>query len=194
MLYVVSGFMRTGTSMMMRALEAGGLLAIYAKSREDMRRRYADDNYDPNEGGLYELEQEAYRKDDFPREYDGRLIKCLNTGVQQMAVMSGGIRVIFMRRDAEEVRQSYDAFFGQQLRFDPETFQHRMDLICERIANRRDVVSLTQLWYRDVVNDPAGTFWSLASSGWPIDPLKAIAVVKPELCRYRLEELEVGIV
>ena len=47
-LYVVSGFMRTGTSMMMKALEAGGLKVKYKQSREEMRKSFADKYYDPN--------------------------------------------------------------------------------------------------------------------------------------------------
>lgn len=194
MLYVVSGFMRTGTSMMMRALEAGGLEAVYAPSREDMRRKYSDSDYDPNEGGLYELEREQYQAIDFPRAYDGKLIKCLNMGVVTMATMPYGIMCVFMRRDVEEIRQSYDAFFGKQLgMLDPETFQRRMDLIVERIENRWDVTSLTQLWFRQVVDNPMMYFRQLAEEGWPIDPVKAAAVVNPELCRYKVEELEVGV-
>jgi len=42
-LYVVSGFMRTGTSMMMRALEAGGMDASYRQSRETMRQHQYHD-------------------------------------------------------------------------------------------------------------------------------------------------------
>ena len=71
-LYVVSGFMRTGTSMMMKALEAGGLEACYRQSREEMRLRFADEHYDPNVGGLYELEREDYREKGFPRKYEGK--------------------------------------------------------------------------------------------------------------------------
>jgi hypothetical protein len=33
----------------------------------------------------------------------------------------------------------------------------------------------------------------LGSQGWPIEPAKAAAVVKPELYRFRLETLTVGI-
>ena len=80
-LYVVSGFMRTGTSMMMKALEAGGLDACYKQSREEMKNRYADEHYDPNIGGLYELERKDYQKPNFPRDYEGKLIKCLNKGI-----------------------------------------------------------------------------------------------------------------
>jgi hypothetical protein len=182
--------------MMMRALEAGGLEAVYAPSREDMRRKYADQDYDPNEGGLYELEREQYQALDFPRAYDGKLIKCLNMGVVTMATMPRGIMVIFMRRDVEEIRQSYDAFFGKQLgMLDPETFQRRMDLTVERINNRRDVFRCTQLWYRDVVDNPLEMFTGLRDHFfcWPIDPYKAAAVVNPELCRFRREELTEGV-
>lgn len=194
MLYVVSGFMRTGTSMMMRALEAGGLQAVYAASREDMRKKYADGDYDPNSGGLYELERSDYQAIDFPRAYDGKLIKCLNQGVVTMATMPKGMQVIFMRRDVEEIRQSYDAFFGKQLgMLEPETFQRRMDLTVEKIRNRRDIITCSEIWYRDVIEDPLYWFIRLNMLGWPIDTELAAAVVDPELCRYKLEDLEVGV-
>jgi hypothetical protein len=180
--------------MMMRALEAGGLEAVYAPSREDMRKKYADSHYDPNEGGLYELEREQYQALDFPRAYDGKLIKCLNMGVVTMAVMPRGIQVVFMRRDAEEIRQSYDAFFGKQLgMMDVESFQKRMDMIIERIGNRNDVATCNSFWYRAVVDCPLEHFIGLAESGWPIDPYKAASVVNPELCRFRREELTEGV-
>ena len=111
-LYVVSGFMRTGTSMMMKALEAGGMDACYRQSRDEMKNRFADEHYDPNIGGLYELERGDYQKPDFPKGYEGKLIKALNQGIPKMAVMPE-IRAVFMRRDAEEIRQSYMPFLGR---------------------------------------------------------------------------------
>jgi hypothetical protein len=192
MLYVVSGFMRTGTSMMMKALEAGGLDAAYRQSRELMRRRFADTHYDPNVGGLYELARADYMAPDFPAKYNGRLIKALNSGVPAMNVMPSGIRVVFMRRDAEEIRQSYLAFFGQDLPMG--NFQPRMERVLAVIRNRRDVVSCHEFWFRDVVADPAGHFAVLAEAGWPIAPAACAAVVDPGCCRYRREHLEEGIV
>jgi len=67
-LYVVSGFMRTGTSMMMRALENAGMNASYKQSRDEMKSRFADEFYDPNIGGLYELEREDYQKKTFQKD------------------------------------------------------------------------------------------------------------------------------
>lgn len=85
--YVIGGFMRSGTSMMMRALEAGGMEACYRKSRDQMKARYADDQYDPNAGGLYELERRDYRRPDFPIGYEGKLIKCLQRGPRSRTML-----------------------------------------------------------------------------------------------------------
>lgn len=192
-LYVVSGFMRTGTSMMMRALEAGGLDAAYAQSRDVMKNRFADENYDPNIGGLYELKPQDYKRRDFPRQFAGQLIKGLNMSVPRMSVMNSGIRVVFMRRDAEEIRQSYDAFFNTQLR-NTENLDANMEDILERIRNRRDVISLDVFWYRAVVDEPLAHFETLARNGWPIDARKAAETVDPKYCRFRREILTEGIV
>ena len=112
--YIVSGYMRTGTSMMMRALEEGGMKAINKQSRDKMKNRYKDEHYDPNIGGLYELEINDYLKFDFPKKYKGKLIKMLWGGVANFAPMSS-VRIVFMLRDEEEIRQSFDAFFGRQI-------------------------------------------------------------------------------
>jgi len=213
MLYVVTGFMRTGTSMMMKALEAGGLDADYQQSRDEMKNRFADEHYDPNVGGLYELERKDYKKWGFPKKHDGKLIKALNQGVPKMWPMKNGIRVVFMRRDSEEIRQSYDAFFGRQL--DPENFlpfskdqtasyplpgsnewtklDSKMQGIVEKIHNRKDVKSLHEFWFRSVVDNPLKYFQTLKNAGWPIDPKKCAEVVDAKYCRFKLEELEIGV-
>lgn len=109
-----------------------------------------------------------------------------------MLVMDGGIRAVFMRRDKEEIRQSYKAFFDQDLATG-NYFQTRMDEYVRQIRNRKDVLSCHEFWYRDVVKDPLGHFNLLVDSGWAIDPQKAADIVDKNLCRYRIEELEVGI-
>lgn len=191
-LYVVSGFMRTGTSMMMRALVAGGLDACYRESRDRMKDRHKDQDYDPNKGGLYELEKRDYQRPDFPHGYEGYLIKGLNYCVPRMNVMPAGIRIVFMRRDAEEIRQSYDAFFGRPLR-NIENLDRNMESVIDRIKNRRDVLSINVFWFRQVVKAPLSHFDQLTRNGWPIDPLVAAGIIDPELCRFRREQLTVGV-
>ena len=192
MLYVVSGFMRTGTSMMMRALEVGGMETAYKADRDIMKNHYSDEHYDANIGGLYELERQDYKDPNFPRDYEGKLIKALNISVPRMAVMPNGIRVVFMRRDKEEIRQSYDAFFGQQLRVD--NLDERMEAIKEKILNRKDVISFNEFWFREAIDKPREHFQILKNDGWPIDVDKAVDMIDPKYCRFRLENLTVGIV
>lgn len=192
-LYVVSGFMRTGTSMMMKALEAGGLEAKYQQSRNKMKDRFADDHYDPNIGGLYELEVKDYRSPDFPIGYEGKLIKALGTGVPSMRVMKSGIRVIFMRRNAEEIRQSYQAFFNRNISINEEDFQHKMDILIESISNRKDVLSCDVLWFRDVVRSPEKYFRLLKKSGWPINVSRCVKIIDSKYIRFKKEKLVKGV-
>ena len=191
--YVVSGFMRSGTSMMMKALEAGGMDAVYRQSRDVMKNRFADEEYDPNIGGLFELERSDYQKPDFPHGYEGKLIKALRMGPGRMAVMPGGIRVVFMRRDAEEIRQSYMAFFGRS-DFTVEQIEDDVKRSLTAAKNRRDTRVL-EVYYRGVVEHSEPWFKRIRNFlGVPLDVSAAASVVSAEWLRYRLEELEVGVV
>lgn len=190
--FMVSGYMRTGTSMMMRALEAGGLEVVARESRDDYRKKFADEYYDPNEGGLYELERKDYQAVGFPRAYKGKLIKCLMAGRANIAVVPK-IKIVFMRRDFEEIRQSYQAFFDQDFAANEENFIKSVEINIEQLQNRKDC-DLKVFWYRDVVADPRKHFEILKNDGWPIDVEKATAIVDPELCRFRKEILTHGIV
>ncbi len=60
------------------------------------------------------------------------------------------------------------------------------------LRNRNDT-EVTVLQYREVVEQPRNTFEKLRNDGWPIDVDRAAGVIKPELCRFRLEDLTVGI-
>lgn len=191
--YVVSGFMRSGTSMMMKALEAGGMEAAYRQSRDVMKDRFADAEYDPNIGGLFELERADYQKPDFPHGYEGKLIKALRMGPGRMAVMPGGIRVVFMRRDAEEIRQSYMAFFGRS-DFTVEQIEADVERSLTAARNRRDTRVL-EVWYRGVVENPRPWFERIRKFyDVRLDVDACASVVSDEWLRYRKEELEVGVV
>ena len=192
-LYVVSGFMRTGTSMMMHALDVGGLGAFKRESRDVMKNKHADKHYDPNRGGLYELEPKDYKSFGFPKQFEGKLIKALNHGIPRMAVMEHGIKVVFMMRNPEEIRQSYDAFFAKQLT-GIDKYERNMQDILARIRNRKDVLSLDIFQYRDVVRKPLKHFIELSHHRWPIDAWKAAQIIDPKLCHYKIENLTIGIV
>lgn len=196
-IYVVSGFMRSGTSMMMDCLSASGLEVAYDPDRDKLNELHGDSAYRPNPNGFYELDRDTYRDEDFPLQFQGKLIKCLAGGLQRFPVHD--YKVVFMRRDKEEIRQSLIGFFQiderQKGRIN-DFFDNRFDKIIDRalsmLRNRLDT-DVTELWYRDVVKSPELCFASLIYAGWPISLHKSSSVVNPELCRFKKESLEVGI-
>lgn len=178
----------------MKALEAGGLEAVYREERDELVKKFGDEEYSPNSGGLYELSREDYKSPDFPRQFEGKLMKALDVAVPRMRVMPD-LKVVFMMRDKEEIRQSLYAFFGREImhpHFETRFEDHMKDVI-EQINNRKDVSSLQVFWYRDVVENPKKHFQLLKDNGWPIDVDKCSAIVDPEQLRFRKERLSIGV-
>ena len=177
--------------MMMQALNAGGLPVEFNKSREKMNSRFGDDQYKPNEGGFFEIPLQEYRKYDFPLDHEGKLIKVMCWGLQSLAVHE--YRIVYMKRDPEEIRQSYEAFFGKPLEDNPfiKQYDERTNGLIEQLQNRKDVQSVHDFWYRDVLNNPRETIEQL--SIWPLDTEKAIKAINPDKCRFKKEDLVEGI-
>ncbi len=197
MIYIVSGYMRTGTSMMMNALSAGGLEPLFNPQRDNMNDRWGDSGYKPNPVGFYELQRQEYRQRGFPGMYEGRLIKLLYGGLPRLAALDSGYRYVFMRRDTEEIRQSYEAFFGAKIaRSMQEVMNHYdeiMDDAVKGLHNRKDTVSVHEFWYREVVTHPIEHFQILRDAGWPIEVSKAAMTVDTSQCRFKREILTEGI-
>jgi hypothetical protein len=103
---VVSGLPRSGTSMMMRALEAGGLPII-----TDNVRTADDDN--PN--GYYEYEAVKHVREDASWLVDahGKAVKMVYLLLYELP-NDHVYRVIFMQREIEEVIASQDAMLRRQ--------------------------------------------------------------------------------
>src|SRR5262245_35102181 len=107
--YIVSGFMRSGTSGFMKALEAGGMEAVYNPDRDKMNDQYGDEEYKINDGGFYELSRAEYAHPDFPDNYDGKLVKCLFGGMLHLKASKNVKEIVFMRRPIDEIARSYEA-------------------------------------------------------------------------------------
>lgn len=188
--YVVSGFMRTGTSMMMKALEAGGLKTAYNKARDAMNTQQGDNDYQPNEGGFYELTRQEYLSPDFPMNIDGNLFKCLSGGMPRLP--NGKYKIVFMMRDPEEIRQSFEAFFHGSKLPNIQNYHKMMERVLGIMDVRTDM-DVTVFQYRDVLADPIKHFTQLKEAGWPIDAQKAATIVEPTKCRFRKELLIPGV-
>jgi len=194
MIYIVSGFMRTGTSMMMQALVAGGLEAAYSNEREKLNDILGDKLYKPNSGGFFEVAVEEYNEIGFPLKYQDKLIKVMSWALNSIAVNDAGYRIILMRRNAEEIRQSCDAALEKKLKgFNEKEYCSRMDDLEKRMRNRKDVISFTSFWYRDVIENAVETMQVLKDLGWPINVIEAVNAIDPSKYRFRLENLVVGI-
>ena len=107
-------------------------------------------------------------------------------------MVSGDYKIIFMRRDYEEIRQSFEAFFNSSLKMKEKQYNTAMKDTLDILRNRKDV-DFVEIWYRDVINDPKNIFKLLRDKGWPIDISQAVKVVDPKLCRFKKEILTIGI-
>lgn len=194
MIYIVSGFMRTGTSAMMAALIAGGMQAEWSEKRDKIAENCADKHYHPNPKGLYEINLSEYNELNFPLAYQNKLIKVMVWGLNNLSVNTEGYRIILMKRDKEEIRQSYEAFFGRSLNMPWfTTYEERMIQTAKSLHNRKDVESVNIIEYRDLINNPDSIFFDLINNGWNIDSEKAESIIDVKQYRFRKEQLTEGI-
>lgn len=194
MLYIVSGFMRSGTSMLMDALSAGGrphgLKCEWSRARDE--RMNAGKEYLPNDS-YREIDLKEYGRVDFPLRHDGSLIKVMSWGLEQMRRTSG-FRCVFMLRDPYEIAESHARSFGKELAITvggvrvpasesdawPAMYHREMKAAVIRAETRIDCHSLHVFRYAEVLHDPFEHFRRLKNAGWPIDHELAAMQVKPE--------------
>jgi hypothetical protein len=157
--YVVSGLPRSGTSMMMRMLEAGGI-APFADEK-----RAADVD---NPEGYYEYERvkDLERDPDkgWVREARGRALKVISFLLRHLPD-ENAYRVVYMRRHLDEVLRSQDKMLdrlgnpappGTSLEATKEAY--RNDIVAARLyARKQPFMELIEVDYGATVADPAAT-------------------------------------
>lgn len=184
MIYVVSGWQRTGTSMMMRALIAGGLEAAFDEEKD---RRLADrylrrNGTVPNEK-YYEFEKKEYAEPGFPAKYEGKLIKGLY-GVIPKLNPDLRYRVIYMRRPQHQIVDSIVSSLGRAAlgtTARPNFVAKQEKAVAWMKARPEQFVSVDEVWYQAVLDDPKKVFEAL---NWPIDSVKAAAVPDKDKARF----------
>ena len=109
MITIVTGHPRSGTSMMMRCLEQGGIPVAFTPQRDrNMQARFEQaSGFNPY--GLYELTRTKLTSPDFPGAYEGMAVKLVWEWLIFMTAHAPGCRIIAVYRDPEEVRQKYEA-------------------------------------------------------------------------------------
>jgi len=189
--YIVSSFHRSGSSMMMRCLEAGGLEAYFDPFLDTAWNLiYGNSDYTPNPNGFYHTDDEQTDWPSFHSDHKGKVVKVFRRDLH--ILRPGAYKVVFMTRNPDEVRASMRAFSPNTTWGHMEVATHFYDQIkdatLEALRKRPDM-EILEVNYGDVIADPVKQFEKIRDFGIPIDPEKAAAMVDSSLHRFRLERV-----
>lgn len=182
MIYLVSNVHRSGSSMLMRCLEAGGLTPVFNKQADSMNKS-APLGYIPNPNGFYQFTNIISNR--FIHLYENKLIKCPIRYLLKLP--EGEYKLAFIKRNPKEIRASMKKWTPYQSWGKDEVltylYNEYVDEVLFQISKRKDI-DITVLNYFDIVIDPVGELSKL--SFWNIDVNKAALVVDESLYRLRL--------
>jgi hypothetical protein len=184
---VVSGLPRSGTSMLMKMVEAGGLTVM-----TDSQRTADVDN--PK--GYFEFERikdlEKETDKSYVRQARGKALKVISFLIKDLPD-DNDYRVIFMRRDLEEVLTSQNKMI-QRLETDDASASHeamkeayRNDIVRTRLlCKKRPNFELIEVNYSAAVENPAATARAVnAFLGGGLDESAMLSAVDESLYRNR---------
>ena len=183
MIYLVSNIHRSGSSMMMRCLTAGGLVPVYDKEADIMNISGPDD-YVPNPNGFFQFTYEI--GENFATLYDGKLIKCPIRSLIHLPIHN--YKLVFIKRDPTEIRASMGRWTPYTSWGKDEVITYMYNWYLNKIFTRlqaRGDFDITILNYAEIVANPVLEFTKLSS--WGIDVNAAAALVDDSLYRHRLE-------
>jgi predicted AlkP superfamily phosphohydrolase/phosphomutase/tetratricopeptide (TPR) repeat protein len=179
---VVSGLPRSGTSMMMQMLEAGGIEPLTDRLR-------AADSSNPN--GYYEWEpvRQLRRRPDRIAEAAGRAVKVVSVLLRALP-RTLRYEVVFMCRPVDDIAASQRAMLRRGGRTDPlgseavPALQRHLDQTLKWLR-RAPHIRLLEVDYLQTLRDPQATTRRLAEFlGKRLEtPAAAAACVQPALCR-----------
>ena len=183
---VVSGLPRSGTSMMMKMLEAGGVPIM----TDAIRTADID-----NPKGYYEYERvkELEKESDksYVREGRGKALKVISFLLKELPD-DNFYRVVFMRRDLNEVISSQNKMLdrrGEQSITDDEMMAeaYRNHLAAVRIlVRKRPNFEILEVRYDQAVKSPADAARAVnAFLGGRLDEAAMVAAIDAELYRNR---------
>lgn len=184
-LTIVSGLPRSGTSMMMKMLEAGGIPVLIDEIRE------ADDD---NPRGYYEFEPVKKTKEDASWVDDsmGKVVKMVHLLLLDLP-LKYEYRVVFMRRHLDEVVKSQNVMLqrkgkgtddlpAEQIK---KLYLSQIDKVQSYVSEHPEHFKLIEVEYNSVLEDPAPSIQSLTELLGDLDTAAMRAVVEPSLYRNR---------
>ena len=187
---MVSGLPRSGTSMVMSMLEAGGLPLLTDDVRE------ADDD---NPKGYFELEKvkdlaEAEDKS-WLKDARGKAVKVISHLLKELPE-ENFYRIIFARRNLQEIVTSQNIMLKRQAEANPVEDAKAMELYRKHIVNVRFLVRRTanlemlELAYTEALDDPGNAAEQINRFlGGKLSTKAMSTVVDRRLYRNRKEQL-----
>ena len=182
--YIVSGLERSGTSMLMQILDAGGVPSDF-----DQDSRPPDDD---NPRGYFELEGgkiiNKLMNEEFSFEpYKGKFIKITAYGLKFLP--KGDYKIIYSQRNIEEILDSMEKMAKIQDENREDTriaFAKLNDMIMSQIREREDIDVLF-VNYNEIMSNPAENVTKIYDflDSTEFDLEKMIAVVDNSLYRIR---------
>ena len=182
--YIVSGLERSGTSMLMQILDAGGITSDF-----DQDSRPPDDD---NPRGYFELEGgkiiNKLMNEEFSFEpYKGKFIKITAYGLKFLP--KGDYKIIYSQRNIEEILDSMEKMAKIQDENREDTriaFTKLNDMIMSQIRERGDIDVLF-VNYNEIMSNPAENVTKIYDflDSTEFDLEKMIAAVDNSLYRWR---------
>ncbi len=187
MIYIVSGYPRTGTSMMMKALRAGGMKVEYSESREKRMVLLNDGEFVANDEFL-EIPLSEYSEANFPLCYDGKAITVFYWGIPKLCPHK--YKIVFMLREYEEIKESWDRMNNDkvEIKLNKGNYYQRMSETLKIMHERIDIEYLIFI-FEDVVREPLKHFEILKAKGWQIDTQRASEAINSGDHRVRYSDL-----
>jgi hypothetical protein len=184
---IVSGLPRSGTSMMMRMLDAGGIPALTDHLR-------AADVSNPN--GYYEFEPAKKTKDDpsWLPSAAGKAVKMVHLLLLDLP-LSYSYRVIFMHRAIEEVIQSQNAMLERLGKNSDDLptdrlralYKSQNDDVLRYLHRHGDHFKLLEIDYNAMIRQPETHVAEVSRYLDGLDTVPMAAIVDPKLYRMRVE-------
>jgi hypothetical protein len=182
--YIVSGLERSGTSLLMQLLVAGGAPAAY-----DHDSRPPDVN---NPKGYWELEGgkiiNSLKDGDFPMgDFTGQVVKITAYGLKFLP--EGNYKIIYSLRNIEEILDSMEKMARIQDENREETkvvFTKLNDMIKSSISGRADC-NVLFVNYNDLLSDPEAGVRAICDfvPEAELDEAKMLEAIDPALYRNR---------
>ena len=182
---IVSGLPRSGTSLMMQMIHAGGLPALTDQVRE------ADED---NPKGYYEFEPVKQTKKDasWLEQAPGKVVKMVHLLLLDLPT-DREYRVVFTRRHLEEVLASQDVMLDRLGKGSGDlskeqlmrAFQAQIDKVDKYLQEHANFKVLS-VNYNEMVKEPAPLVQQINEFlGGGLDTAAMLAVVDPSLYRQR---------